>query len=133
MSFHVQLWLLWWGPENLLVHQNVGSGKPLAAPEADVHQGASWPAPAGCSPHAPVPACPSGLAPSLGIDDNGPRLVAVPAEHHAHGVPIQSVDVDGVGGLARPEQRPAVDVDAEVMRLPVWVLVLAQGGQNERL
>lgn len=83
---------------------------------------------------APTPArLPSGLAPSLRIDDNGPRLVTVPAEHHAHGVPVQPVDIDGVGGLARPEQRPAVDVDAEIMRLPVWVLVLAQGGQNERL
>lgn len=80
-----------------------------------------------------VSACLFGLAPSLGVDNDSPRLVSVPTEHHAHGVPVQPVDVDGVGGLARPEQRPAVDIDAEIVGLPVWVLVLARGGQNEGL
>lgn len=74
-----------------------------------------------------------GPAPALGVDDDGPRLVAVPPQHHAHGVPVEPVDVDGVGGLTRPEQRPAVDVDAEVVRLPVRVLALARRGQNEGL
>lgn len=77
-----------------------------------------------------VAPCPYGLLPSLGVDDDGPRLVSVPAEHHAHGVPVQPVDVDGVGGLARPEQRPAVDVDAEVVRLSVCALAGARGGQE---
>lgn len=87
----------------------------------------------GAAPHITVSACPSGLAPSLGVDDDGPRLVPVPTEHHAHGVPVQPVHVDGVGGLARPEQCPAVDVDAEVVGLPVWALVWARSGQNEGL
>lgn len=84
--------------------------------------------PGGQHPHPPI-----GLLPSLRIDDDGPGLVAVPTQHHPHGFPAQPVDVDGIGGLARPEQRPAVDVDAEVVGLPVWVLALAQRGQNKGL
>ena len=72
-------------------------------------------------------------APALSVDDDGPRLVAVPPQHHAHGVPVEPVDVDGVGGLACPEQCPAVDVNAEVVRLPVRVLALARRGQNKGL
>ena len=109
------------------VDGGVGGGRPLPAREAGIHGRGPGHTPAGAAPH------PRGPAPSLGVDDDGPRLVAVPAEHHAHGIPIQPVDVDGVGGLARPKQRPAVDVNAEVMRLPVRVLALARRGQNEGL
>lgn len=89
--------------------------------------------PLGCrTPHCGARP-PLGLAPPLGVDDDGPWLVAVPTEHHTHGVSIQPVDVDGVGGLTRPEEHPAVDVDAEVVGLPIRVLARARRGQNEGL
>lgn len=41
--------------------------------------------------------------------------------------------VDGVGGFARPEERTAENVQAEVMGLPLRVLVGARGGQEGQL
>lgn len=108
-------------------------GRALLAREAAAHGTDAGHPPSQCRPHPAVPTHPFGPVPSLGVDDDGPRLVSVPPEHHAHGVPVQPVDVDGVGGLARPEQCPAVDVDAEVVGLPVWALALARRGQNEGL
>lgn len=63
---------------------------------------------------------PWGHLPSLSIDSNGPRLITVPSKYHSHGIPIQPVDIDGVGGLTGPEQCPAVDVNAEIVWLSVW-------------
>lgn len=74
-----------------------------------------------------------GHLPSLSIDSNGPWLVTVPSKHHSHGVSIQSVDIDGVGGLTGPEQCPAVDVDAEIVRLSVWAQTLTGRGQHGEL
>lgn len=105
-----------------LTDRDVRGGKPSRPERLTLPEGAPGPPP----PRR-------GLTPSLGVDDESPGLVAAPAEHHAHGVPVQPVHVDGVGGLARPEQRPAVHVDAEIVRLPVRALVRAGRGQNGRL
>lgn len=105
-----------------LTDRDVRGGKPSRPERLTLPEGAPGPPP----PRR-------GLTPSLGVDDESPGLVAAPAEHHAHGLPVQPVHVDGVGGLARPEQRPAVHVDAEIVRLPVRALVRAGRGQNGRL
>lgn len=119
-------------PGEILVDGHVGWESPPGSRGCHSRDGRQAP-PSQGRPHPAVPTHPFGPVPSLSIDDDGPRLVSVPPEHHAHGVPVQPVDVDGVGGLARPEQCPAVDVDAEVVGLPVWALALARRGQNEGL
>lgn len=61
-------------------------------------------------------------SPFLSIDHDGPWLVGVILQDHAHGVSVHPLDVDGVGCLTGPVHMAAVGVQAQVMKLVVhWL------------
>lgn len=102
-------WLWWQGPWGAPDGWAVGVEDPSWPERPACTEGARH-TPAGTAPQPAGPVDPrrgAGMTMALGLPQS--------SQHHAHGVPLP-VDVDGVGGLARPEQRPAVDVDAEAVR-----------------
>lgn len=51
-------------------------------------------------------------SPFFGVDYNGSGFVMFISQHHAHGVSIQALEVDGIGGLTSPVDSTAVGVQA---------------------
>lgn len=67
---------------------------------------------------------PQSTLPFLCIDHNGPGLVLLIPQHNSHRDSIQPLDVDGVGDLTGPEDCAAVGVQAQVVGLPLWALLV---------
>lgn len=61
-------------------------------------------------------------SPFLSIDHDGPWLVGVILQDHAHGVTVHPLDGDGVGCLTGPVNVATVGVQAQVVKLVVhWL------------
>lgn len=65
----------------------------------------------------------SAYIPFLWIHHNGPGPILISFEHHSHGSPIQTCHIDHISSFAGPVDIAAVDVNAQVIRLHIKVLI----------
>ena len=67
-------------------------------------------------------------SPFFGVDYNGSGFVMFISQHHAHGISVQALEVDGIGGLTSPVDSTAVGVQAQVVGLFVRLLLVGGSG-----